>query len=74
VGNSQIPWVIGLPIPIVVLLAIIPSYHETISNLTAELDDKWKFLLRFFLDPTKYVWKRIVLAVLGAIALFIRGR
>jgi len=54
-----------------VILALIPWYHESILSATANLESNLRFIIRFLFDPLEYIWKWI-LFVLGGIILLTR--
>ena len=68
--KSPIAWVLCILLGIYIILAFLPGWHETVFNVTAELDPTLRVLVRFLLDPAEYVWKWIVGALILAIALF----
>ena len=71
--NNPIAWVLYVFFGICIILALIPAWHELIFDVTADLDPTFRVLFRFLLDPTEYVWKWIVGALILAIAFFRRG-
>ena len=72
--NNPIAWIIYVFLGICFILAVIPAWHGLIFNLTKDLDPSFRVLFRFLLDPTEYVWKWIVGALILAIAFFSKGR
>ena len=72
--NNPIAWILCVSLGICIILAIIPAWHELISNLTADLEPTFRILFRFVLDPTEYVWKWIAGALILAIAFFSKTR
>ena len=53
-------WVVIIYLAINIILALIPALLGQIQNVSANLGGIWSILLRFFFDPTEYVWKWIV--------------
>lgn len=54
-----------------IILALIPDFNATIGRITADWNDTLRIFLRFFVDPTEYVWKWII-ALLVAVVFIIK--
>jgi len=63
-------WVVIAYLAINIILALIPALLGQIQNISTDIGGIWSILLRFFFDPTEYVWKWIVGLLITVVILF----
>jgi hypothetical protein len=63
-------WIVIIYLAVNIILALIPALLEQIQGVSTNLGGTWSILLRFFFDPTEYVWKWIVGLLIMAVVLF----
>lgn len=56
----KIKWIIIAYLGVNIILALIPDFDTLIRSSTADWNDILRILVRFFFDPTEYVWKWVI--------------